>query len=605
MAYSAAALLALASQCAPSVAPETVLAIIQTESSGEPFALNVNGGRQPARQNSAADAAATARRDVAAGYSVDLGLGQINSRNMRWLGLTWDTAFDPCTNVAALARVLTTNYNAVSAGRDPQTALRVGQSRSPLGNRLGLIPPGPLDDRILRGAIFRFAGAVIAGREQNYPALVDVLKRSQPRIAGTAIGSAVVVEGNDIVAGTVTALEGLESSVLLIQGPPGSGKTYTASHAIVSLLASGKRIGVASNSHKAINKLLADVEALAVEQGVGFRGIKKSSRDDQKLNGTGAIADTLSNDDVNARHQLVAGTAWLFAREELDQSLDYLFIDEAGQVSLANVIAMGVSARNIVLIGDQMQLAQPIQGTHPGGSGVSGLDHLMNGRATVPSDRGVFLPISRRMHPDICGFISDAVYDGRLSSHDETRGQRLIPGSDATTLGIAPTGIRFVPVDHQGRTQRSPEEAARIADVYCQLLASRWVDKGGIEREVTREDILVVSPYNMQVDLLRSTLPQGAKVGTVDKFQGQEAAAVLISMATSSGDVLPRQIEFLYSRNRLNVAISRARCLAMLFASPRLLEIPCHTIAQMELVNALCWVRSYSEMQARHHMTPL
>ncbi len=135
MSYSATALLALASQCAPSVAPETVLAIIQTESSGEPFALNVNGGRQPARQNNAADAAATARRYVAAGYSVDLGLGQINSRNMRWLGLTWETVFDPCTNVAALARVLSTNYNAVKAGRDPQSALRVALSMYNTGSQ--------------------------------------------------------------------------------------------------------------------------------------------------------------------------------------------------------------------------------------------------------------------------------------------------------------------------------------------------------------------------------------------------------------------------------------------------------------------------------------
>ena len=135
MTYSAAAILALASQCAPTVAPETVLAIIQTESSGEQFALNVNGGKQPARQTNAADAAATARRYVAAGYSVDLGLGQINSRNMRWLGLTWDTVFDPCTNVAALARVLTTNYNSVKAGRDPQTALRVALSMYNTGSQ--------------------------------------------------------------------------------------------------------------------------------------------------------------------------------------------------------------------------------------------------------------------------------------------------------------------------------------------------------------------------------------------------------------------------------------------------------------------------------------
>jgi type IV secretion system protein VirB1 len=135
MAYSAAAILALASQCAPSVAPETVLAIIQTESSGDPFALNVNGGRQPARQSNATDAAATARRYVAAGYSVDLGLGQINSRNMRWLGLTWETVFDPCTNVAALGRVLTANYNAAKAGRDPQTALRVALSMYNTGSQ--------------------------------------------------------------------------------------------------------------------------------------------------------------------------------------------------------------------------------------------------------------------------------------------------------------------------------------------------------------------------------------------------------------------------------------------------------------------------------------
>ena len=135
MAYSAAAIFALAAQCAPTIAPETVLAIIQTESSGDPFALNVNGGEQPARQSNVADAAATARRFVAAGYSVDLGLGQINSRNMRWLGLTWETVFDPCTNVAALGRVLTANYNAAKAGRDPQTALRVALSMYNTGSQ--------------------------------------------------------------------------------------------------------------------------------------------------------------------------------------------------------------------------------------------------------------------------------------------------------------------------------------------------------------------------------------------------------------------------------------------------------------------------------------
>jgi type IV secretion system protein VirB1 len=172
MAYSAAALLALASQCAPSVAPETVLAIIQTESSGEPFALNVNGGRQPARQSNAADAVATARRYVAAGYSVDLGLGQINSRNMRWLGLTWDTVFDPCTNVAALARVLTTNYNAVSAGRDPQTALRVALSMYNTGSQTRGFRNGYV------AKVERNAG--IAQRAASGPALIFATAASSP-----------------------------------------------------------------------------------------------------------------------------------------------------------------------------------------------------------------------------------------------------------------------------------------------------------------------------------------------------------------------------------------------------------------------------------------
>jgi type IV secretion system protein VirB1 len=172
MAYSATALLALASHCAPTVAPETVLAIIQTESSGEPFALNVNGGRQPARQSNAVDAATTARRFVAAGYSVDLGLGQINSRNMRWLGLTWETVFDPCTNVAALARVLTTNYNSVKAGRDPQTALRVA---------LSMYNTGSQTRGFRNGYVAKVVGnAGIANADVSYAATLPTVAVAEP-----------------------------------------------------------------------------------------------------------------------------------------------------------------------------------------------------------------------------------------------------------------------------------------------------------------------------------------------------------------------------------------------------------------------------------------
>lgn len=475
--------------------------------------------------------------------------------------------------------------------------LKLGPSRSPIEDGTCLIPSGPVGDKALRAAVYRFAEAVRDGQVDRYAAVASILRRDLPAIAGREIGAPVVPEGMATLPATIDALLSLEDSHLLVQGPPGAGKTYTASQAIVALLAKGKRIGIASNGHKAINQLLGEVEALAEANGLRCRGIKKSSREDQML-GTGRwIEETLKNEEVSAGHQLVAGTAWLFARPEHDRAFDYLFIDEAGQVGLANIVAMGVAARNIVLIGDQMQLAQPIQGTHPRGSGVSALDHLLRNQATVPPERGVFLAETRRMHPDLCGFVSAAVYEGRLRSAAGTEVQALLVDGAADLEAIASTGLRFVDVESVGCTQRSRPEAERLDYTYRELLGQRWRDKDGREWTIGTDDILVVSPYNMQVELLKRTLPAGARVGTVDKFQGQEAPVVLVSMATSSGDDLPRNIDFLYSRNRLNVAISRARCLAVIYANPRLLEVPCRTIEQMELVNGLCWARNFSEQQ--------
>jgi predicted RecB family nuclease len=473
-------------------------------------------------------------------------------------------------------------------------SVKLGPKWSRIADGASLIPKGPLGDEVLRAAIYRYAEAVIAGNTTRYTALTDIMRKAPPRLTGQPVGAPIIPSGADLLQGSVAALKRLDGSYMLVQGPPGAGKTYTSSHAVVALLKDGKRIGVASNSHKAINNLLKDVEAVAREQRVHFRGIKKSSNEEQYCRGS-VISDTLDNDEATGGgHQLIAGTAWLFARQDLDQALDYLFIDEAGQVSLANVIAMGVSAKNIVLVGDQMQLAQPIQGVHPGGSGVSGLEHLLGEMATVPPDRGIFLAVTWRMHPNICKFISDAVYDGRLHSDESTLRQRLYVTSD-DHAGLAPTGVRFVAVEHSGHAQRCLPEAVRLQQTYTSLLGTRWINQKGVEALLGLEDILVVSPYNMQVNHLRDILPENARVGTVDKFQGQEAAVVLISMTTSSGEDLPRNIEFLYSRNRLNVAISRARCLSVVFASPRLLEITCNTIEQMQLVNTLCWVKHYSD----------
>jgi predicted RecB family nuclease len=471
-----------------------------------------------------------------------------------------------------------------------EISMKRGRNREPLPRRFSLIPKGPLGDKVLRAAIARYVGAVLEGDEYRYSAITGILRRDYPRFQGlTGIG-----DDRDEVARAIHAIGRLDRSHLLIQGPPGGGKTYTASHAIVEMIARGKRVGVSSHSHKAINNLLVEVEKVAAAGKLPFRGVKKSSYEEQRLNGS-IVEDTTDNGYAAAGgHDLIAGTAWLFAREELDQQIDYLFVDEAGQVSLANTVAMGVSARNVILVGDQMQLSQPLKGSHPGRSGLSALEHVLDGAATVPPERGVFLSKTRRMHPDLCRFISDAFYDGRLTAEAGNERQRLILNPDADPV-LAPSGLRFISVEHEGCSQKSELEAERVRRLYQSLLGQRWTDQEGQVRPIGIDDILVVSPYNMQVNLLRARLPEGARVGTVDKFQGQEAAVVLVSMATSSGDDLPRQIEFLYSRNRLNVAISRARCLAVIVASPRLLETSCATIEQLRLVNALCWAKNFAD----------
>jgi uncharacterized protein len=469
-------------------------------------------------------------------------------------------------------------------------ALRIGNARE-LPDRMSLIPPGPIDSTVLREALYRYAG-LVAGNSRRYAAITSFLKRDPPTVGGVACG-APLIAGNTTLQKALDIIGGLKNSYLLVQGPPGSGKTFAAAHAIVELLAQGKRVGVSSNSHKAIVTLLKEVEDVAKSRKVKFRGVKKCSEDDHGVDGK-MIEDVRDKKAVfDGNYQLIAGTAWLFACEELDQALDTMFIDEAGQVSIANVVAMGVSARNLVLIGDQMQLAQPTQGVHPGESGLSALEFALGERATVPPELGIFLDRTRRMHPDVCRFVSDAFYDGRLLPEEDNARQRLVLGS-GVDAALAATGLRFIEVEHDGCSQKSEIEAERLAEVYRSLRRQRWIDRGGKQAAIGLDDILVVSPFNMQVDLLRRLLPEGARVGTVDKFQGQQAAAVLISMAASSGADSPRGIEFLFSRNRLNVAISRARCFAGIFASPRLLEAPCHTIEQLRLVDAFCWAKLYA-----------
>jgi uncharacterized protein len=363
-------------------------------------------------------------------------------------------------------------------------------------------------------------------------------------------------------------LRSLDGQHLVIQGPPGSGKTWTAGHLIADLIQQGKRVGAASTSHKAIHNLLDSVEAAAAEIGLDFAGLKKASAGNPDSEYESAHIESTTDASACTDCDLTAGTAWLYSREDHEQALDYLFIDEAGQVALADALAMGTAARNVILIGDPQQLAQVIQGTHPAGTEASVLAHLLGSEATIPPDRGLFLERTFRLHPDVCAYISEEFYDGRLQPDSST--------ADRTTpLG---TGLRFLPVEHENCRQESAAEVTAVV--------------GEIERLATAgipaDEIIVVAPYNAQVNLLGEALPNAVRAGTVDKFQGQQARVVFYSMASSSGEDVPRGLEFLLSRNRLNVAISRAQCLAYLVCSPRLLEIDCKTIEHMRLANALC-----------------
>ena len=267
----------------------------------------------------------------------------------------------------------------------------------------------------------------------------------------------------------------------------------------------------------------------------------------------------------------------------MDRSVDVLFIDEAGQMSLADAIAASSCATNLVLLGDPQQLDQPHQGTHPPGAERSALAHVLDGKQVMPDRLGLFLNGTWRLHPSICAYTSEVFYSGRLHAH---------PGRESLAVAGNPpfdgAGIRFIPVPHDGHSSESPEEAGAIAAAVRQLLApgARWTDARGASQPLTQDDILIITPYNAQVAALTETLP-GFRIGTVDKFQGQEAPVSIYSMATSSAADAPRGMEFLYSLNRLNVATSRAQCVAAVVASPHILRVRCRTPRQLRLANAL------------------
>ena len=376
--------------------------------------------------------------------------------------------------------------------------------------RLSLIPSEFISAEVIDDAIYRYADAWNRGQIVSQ-AVDDLLHRRPPRIRGYSEGALINPNG-ELVPQVTDLILRMENTVLCVQGPPGTGKTFTAASAIIQLLRTGKRVGVTANSHKAILNLMSAVAKQAVEAGLETNLLKAGGDGDDPLISSGVVhhvenADVA--DAVGTEPVLVGGTAWLFSRPELAGKFDYLFVDEAGQFSLANVVGSALSAKNLVLIGDQMQLAQPILGTHPGECSLSALEYLLNGKATIPADFGVFLGVTRRMHPRICDYVSGAFYEGRLTSHTSTQFQRIEPHTKPRQIS-ADSGLIYLPVDHDANAQSSDEECETI-DRIVEELVGRTVyeseSKSG--RRLTLDDILFVAPFNMQVRRLQKRLGNG------------------------------------------------------------------------------------------------
>jgi hypothetical protein len=418
----------------------------------------------------------------------------------------------------------------------------------------------------------------------------------------------ILQEENETTSEAAVRVAGaMDGGCLVVQGPPGTGKTYTAAHVINALVAAGKRVGVASNSHKAVINLLEACGKAEREAGRVLRGVKVGGEQEGNLfSDNPSFQFVKDSGDGHGAYSggVVGGTAWLFVRPEWENQLDFLFIDEAGQVSMANSIAMARCAKNLILLGDQMQLEQPVEGTHPGDSGLSGLQYTLKDlaaskpdepafHAVVPSDYGLFLGESRRMHPSVCSFISESIYEGRLSSHVDCAKQRIELPAKGGTLIQKEHGIVFSEVEHDGNIQQSDEEVERVKAIYIEILGRPYTDSEGKTKPLELEDFLFIAPYNAQVRALQAALPEGARVGSVDKFQGQQAPVCILSLCSSYGEYGGRGLAFILDRNRVNVAISRAQCLAVVVADPRIATATAGSLGEMTLINLFCKLVSY------------
>ena len=414
------------------------------------------------------------------------------------------------------------------------------------------------------------------------PAL-DILRKLPPRFRSRR-APAEVRHGDDGAAdyaGAITeSLRDLDHSYLAVQGPPGTGKTFVGAHVIGRLVKEGWKIGVVAQSHNVVENLLCRaIETGGVDPRLVAKKLASGHGVPWSLTSEGDVARLLSS----PGGCLVGGTAWTMTGKEVPAgSLDLLVIDEAGQFSLANTLAVSRAAERLLLLGDPQQLPQVSQGAHPEPVDESALGWLAAGHATLPAALGYFLADTWRMHPDLCRAVSNLSYEGKLKSAPAAAHREL--------EGVAP-GVETIFVNHTGNTTASTEEAAEVVRQAQRHLGLKWTAGTDNEaRPLVQQDLLVVAAYNAQVHLIRKHLAEAGmpevRVGTVDKFQGQEAPVVLVSMACSAVAEAPRGAEFLLNRNRINVAVSRGQWRAVIIRSPELTSYMPHKPAALEELGA-------------------
>jgi uncharacterized protein len=425
-------------------------------------------------------------------------------------------------------------------------------------------------------------------RMGDFWAAKDLLMKRKPQLVNAEQGAIRNADETPLDAAIRIALK-LNRSILPIQGPPGTGKTFTGAQMIIQLIKARKKVGVTAVSHRVVTTLFEAVRKEADKLNVSLDFVHKVS---EKMDMPDWIKQHTDKNKVKTaigNYAVAGGTAWLWADDDLVDSLDYLFIDEAGQMSLSQAMAASRATQNIILLGDPQQLEQPQRGAHPEGSGVAALTHLLEGQSVMPPEKGLFLNVTRRIGPEIAKFTSEVFYTGKLGTLEGLENQK-ITGGTAFDGG----GLFYVPVDHNGNQNHAEQEIDKIHVIIADLMEhGSWTDNEGKSQRISVKDILVVAPYNAQVDALRERLPN-IDVGTVDKFQGREAPVVIYSMTASTVEDAPRGMNFLFNPNRLNVATSRAKCICILVASSTLLTAECNTIEQMRWANALCRYRELS-----------